>query len=37
MIKYQKEGSHCICLSVVLIDFVFKMSKKCYSQVLLAL
>ena len=30
-----KEGSHCICQSVVLIDSVFKMSKSYYSQVLL--
>ena len=30
-----KEGSHCICQSVVLIDSVFKMDKSYYSQVLL--
>ena len=30
-----KEGSHCICQSVVLIDSVFKMGKSYYSQVLL--
>ena len=25
-----KEGSHCICLSVVLAFFAFKMGKNCY-------
>ena len=30
-----KEGSHCICQSVVLIDSIFKMGKSYYSQVLL--
>ena len=30
-----KEGSHCIFLSVVLIDFVFKMGKNYYLQVFL--
>ena len=28
-----EEGSHCICLSVLLIDLVFKVSKDCYPQV----
>ena len=28
-----KEGLHCICLSVVLIDSVFKMDKNYYPQV----
>ena len=28
--KMPKEGFHCICLSVVLIDSVFKMGEKCY-------
>ena len=31
--KVPEEGSLCICLSVVLIDFVFKMGKNYYSQV----
>ena len=30
-----KEGPHCICLSTVLIYFVFKMGKKYYRQVFL--
>ena len=30
-----KEGSGSICLSVLLIDFVFKMGKNCYPKVLL--
>ena len=30
-----KEGSHCICLSMVLIDSVFKMSNNYYPQVFL--
>ena len=30
-----KEGSHYICLSVILIDSVFKIWKTCYSQVFL--
>ena len=30
-----KEGSDCICLSVILIDSVFRTSKNCYPQVLL--
>ena len=30
-----KEGSCCMCLSVVLIDSVFKMSKNYYPQVFL--
>ena len=30
-----KEGSHCICLSVILIDSVFEMGKNYYPQVLL--
>ena len=33
--KMPKEGSHCICLSVVLIDSVFEMGKNYYPQVLL--
>ena len=28
-----KEGSHCICLSVILIDSVFKIDKNYYPQV----
>ena len=31
--KIPKEGSHCICLSVVLIDYVFKMGKSYYTHV----
>ena len=31
--KMPKGGAHCICLSVVLIDFVFKMGKNYYPQV----
>ena len=31
--KMPKEGPHCICLSVILIDFVFKMGKSYYPQV----
>ena len=30
-----KEGSHCILLSVVLIDSVFKMGKSCYPELFL--
>ena len=30
-----KEGSHCICLSVKLIDFIFKLGKNHYSQMFL--
>ena len=30
-----KEGPHCICLLVVLIDTVFKMGKNYYPQVFL--
>lgn len=30
-----EEGSHCVCLSVMLIDFVFKMDKNYYPQVFL--
>ena len=30
-----KEGSDCVCLSVVFIDLVFKMEKKYYPQVFL--
>ena len=30
-----KEGFYCICLSVILIDSVFKMSKSYYPQVIL--
>ena len=33
--KMPKEGFYCICLSVVLIDSVFKMGKNYYPQVLL--
>ena len=35
IIKCQKEGSHCTCLSVVLIDYVFKLGKSYYHQVCL--
>ena len=31
MIKCQKEGSHCICLSIILIDF--KIGKNYYPYV----
>lgn len=30
-----KEGSHCFCLSVILIDSVFRMGKKHYPQAFL--
>lgn len=30
-----KEGPHCICLSVKLINFIFKLGKNHYSQVFL--
>ena len=30
-----KESSHCICLSVILIDSVLKMRRNCYLQVFL--
>ena len=30
--KIPKEGSHCICLSVILIDSVLKMGKSYYPQ-----
>ena len=30
-----KEGSQCICLSVILIDSVYKKDKNCYPQVFL--
>ena len=30
-----KESSHCICLSVILVDCVFKIGKIYYSQVFL--
>ena len=33
--KVPKEGSLCVCLLVVVIDFVFKIGKNYYSQVLL--
>ena len=33
--KMPKEGSRCICLSVVLIDSVFKMGKNYFPRVLL--
>ena len=29
------EGSQCICLSVILIDFIFRTSKICYPDVFL--
>ena len=35
MMKYQKKGSHCICLSQILIDPVFKIGKGYYLQKLL--
>ena len=35
MVKCQKESSHYICLSVILIDFVFEMGKNYYPQVFL--
>ena len=30
-----KEGSHCICLSVILIDYVLEIGKNYYPQVFL--
>ena len=30
-----KEGSHCLCLWVILMGPVFKMGKNCYAQVFL--
>ena len=33
--KAPKEGSQCICLSVVLIDSVYITGKNCYPQVFL--
>ena len=30
-----KEGTHCICFSVILTDSVFKINKNYYSQVFL--
>ena len=33
--KFLIQGPHCICLSVLLIDFVFKISKNYYQQVFL--
>ena len=30
-----EEGSHCICLSMILIDYVFRSGKNYFSQVLL--
>ena len=33
--KIPKEGSQLICLSVILIDSIFKMGKNCYPQVFL--
>ena len=30
-----KEACHCVCLSVTLIDSVFKMGKKYYPQIFL--
>ena len=35
MIEFQKEGSHCICLSAILIDFALKIGKNYYPQVFL--
>ena len=35
MVKCQKESSHYIYLSVILIDFVFEMGKNYYPQVFL--
>ena len=29
-----KEGSHCICMSVILNDVVLKMDENCYPQLL---
>ena len=34
-VKCEKEGSHCICLSVVLIDSTFKMTESDNPQVFL--
>lgn len=31
--KMPKESSHCICLSVIFIDSVFKIGEKYFSQV----
>ena len=31
--KIPKEGSQCICLSVILMDSVFRTAKNCYHQV----
>ena len=31
--KISKQGSHCICVSVILIDSIFKMGKNYYTQV----
>lgn len=33
--RIPKEDSHCICLSVILLDSVFKMGKMYYPQVIL--
>ena len=33
--KIPKEGSHCICLSVILIDSVFRTGKHYYPEVFL--
>ena len=33
--KIPKEGSHCICLSVILIDSLFKIGKSYYPLVVL--
>ena len=30
-----KKGSHCICLSVILIESIFRTGKNCYPQVFL--
>ena len=30
-----KEGSHCICLSVTLIDYIFKIGRNFYQKVFL--
>ena len=30
-----KEGSHCICISVLLVASIFKLGENCYPQVFL--
>ena len=34
-ISKPKKGSHCVCLSVIFIDSVYKTDKNCYPQMLL--